>query len=193
MPEENQTKIRSFIALDLSDEAQEELARIIKELKRSDANVKWVRPESIHLTFKFLGYIREEQIDPISKRIEKIAGEASPFDINLDRIGVFPGWKRPRVIWVGTAGYTDKMKSLAKRIEDEMAEEGFEKEERDFKAHLTVGRVRSLKGKERLEKEAHSVEVKPAKSHISKIILYESKLTPEGAVYTPLASYDLIG
>ncbi len=193
MPEENKTKIRSFIALDLSDEAREELARIIKELKRSDANVKWVRPESIHLTLKFLGYIREEQIDPISKRIEKIAEGISPFDINLERIGVFPGWTRPRVVWVGTGGYTDKVKALSKRIEDEMEEEGFEKEKRDFKAHLTVGRVRSLKNKEHLEKEAHSLDVKPAKSHISKIILFQSKLTPEGAIYTPLASHDLTG
>jgi 2'-5' RNA ligase len=189
----NGTKVRSFIALELSDEARVELARIEEALKKSDANVKWVKPESVHLTLKFLGYIDEEKIAPISEKIEKIASGISPFDIALSGIGVFPSWRQARVIWVGIEEGAENVKTLAGQVEEAMAREGFEKEERSFRSHLTLGRVRSPKNKEKLEKEALSIEVKPAKSHISKIILFKSDLSQKGAVYTPLFTADLSG
>lgn len=189
----NGTKIRSFIALELSDEARAELARIEEVLKKSDADVKWVKPESIHLTLKFLGYIDEGKIAPISEKIKKIASGASPFDIALGGIGVFPSWRQARVIWIGVEEGSEKIKTLAGQTEEAMAEEGFEKEKRSFKSHLTLGRVRSSKNKEKLEKEALSAEVKPAKSHISKMVLFKSDLSPKGAVYTPLFTADFSG
>ena len=186
-------KIRSFIALELSDEIKTELDRIEGVLKKSDANVKWIKPGSIHLTLKFLGYITEEKIASISEKIERIASETSPFDIVLNEIGVFPTWDRARVIWVGVGEGSGNVETLAGMIEEAMSEEGFEKEKRSFRSHLTLGRVRSPKNKEKLEKEALSVEVKPAKSHISKIILFKSDLSPEGAVHTPLYTASFSG
>ncbi|MGB2662281.1 MAG: RNA 2',3'-cyclic phosphodiesterase [Candidatus Omnitrophota bacterium] len=180
------TKIRSFVALELSDEARAELARIEEVLKKADANVKWVKPGSIHLTLKFLGYVPEGRIASISKKLEKIASEASPFDIVLSEIGVFPTWRQARVLWIGVGEGAEEVKSLARQVEDAMAQEGFEKEKRSFKSHLTIGRVRSAKNKEELEKEALKIKVTPAPSHISKIVLFKSDLSPKGAVYTPL-------
>ncbi|MFQ5952743.1 MAG: RNA 2',3'-cyclic phosphodiesterase [Candidatus Omnitrophota bacterium] len=179
-------KIRSFIALELSDEARAELSRIEGILEKAGANVKWVKPESIHLTLKFLGYVTEEKVASITKRLERIASECAPFDVTLSNIGVFPGWGYPRVIWIGTEEGSDKVKDLAKLVEEAMAEEGFEKEKRPFKSHLTVGRVRSGKNKDRLKEEAQSIKVKPASSHIKRIVLFKSDLSPKGAVYTPL-------
>jgi 2'-5' RNA ligase len=181
-------KIRAFIALELSEEARAELLRIEEVLEKAEANVKWVKPESIHLTLKFLGYIQEEKVSSIEKRLGKIASEASPFDIALENIGVFPGWKNARVIWIGLGEGAESVKTLADRVEEAMAEEGFEKEKRSFKSHLTIGRVKSPKNKEKLEKEALSVNVKPASSHISRIVLFKSTLTPKGAIYTPLVT-----
>jgi 2'-5' RNA ligase len=179
-------KIRTFIALELSDETRAELARIEEILKKAEANVKWMNPGSIHLTLKFLGYIPEEKVTAISEKLKKIADQSSPFDIALSGIGVFPAWNRARVLWVGAGKGSEEVKALAGQVEEAMSREGFEKEKRSFKSHLTLGRIRSPKNKERLEKEALSVEVKPASSHISKIVLFKSDLSPKGAVYTPL-------
>ena len=183
-------KIRSFIALEISDEAREELARIEDKLKEAGADVKWIRPESIHLTLKFLGYITEEKVASITKRLGRIASGASPFDAVLSEIGVFPKWRYARVLWIGIEEGKEKVKALAGMVEEAMEEEGFEKEKRSFKSHITIGRIRTSKKLEKLEKEAGKIKVNPAVSHITKVVLFKSDLTPRGAIYTPLATAD---
>ena len=191
--EENPQKIRCFIALDLSDETRSELDRIIGVLQEADANVKWVKPTSIHLTLKFLGQVEEEKIARISERLKDIARGASPFDILLEGMGAFPKWDYVKVIWVGLGEGSDKVKDLAKKAEEIMSEEGFEKETREFSPHLTLGRVRSAKKKKQLKEMSDSVKVDPASSHISRIVLFKSELSPQGARYTELASVEFAG
>ncbi len=186
-------KIRSFIALELSDETRSELSRIIDSLKEADADVKWVRPGSVHLTLKFLGHVPEEKIGALAQRLKEIARSASPFEIALGGIGVFPGWNHPRVLWVGVGEGDDQVKDLASRAEEAMALEGFEKEKRAFSSHLTLGRVRRAKNKDELERLARSIKVKPARTSVSRIVLFKSVLTPKGAVYSPLAIAELAG
>ncbi len=181
--------IRTFIALDLSKETQQELARIVDELKPSEANVKWVRPASIHLTLKFPGNITEDKIDPIAKKLEEIASTFSPFDIVLENIGVFPSWSRPSVVWVGIGEGSRAIKDIARKVEDALVLEGFEKETREFRPHLTIGRVKNAKNKNKLKELAGSLEVKPIPSHISNIVLYKSTITKEGAEYTSLRTF----
>lgn len=186
-------KIRSFIALELSDEAREELARIETSLKEADADVKWVRPEAIHLTLKFLGYIPEEKISKIGEALNRLASSTKPFDITLSEIGTFPRWSQPRVLWVGLGEGDEMVKSLAQEVEEAMAPQGFEKEKRPFSAHLTLGRVKSPKNKNKLEEIASLIKVKPSRTHIEKVVLFQSHLSPEGAAYTQLIAPDLTG
>ncbi len=186
-------KIRSFIALELSDEVLEELERIEAILKEAGADVKWVKPGSIHLTLKFLGNITEEQIPRITERLKEIAFAVPPFDMALDGIGVFPKWSYAKVLWVGAGKGADTVGDLAAQVEEAMAEEGFEKEDRPFSAHLTLGRIRTSKNKGKLRELAGSVDVRPAVSHISRIVLFRSDLSPKGAVYTYLSTAELSG
>jgi 2'-5' RNA ligase len=186
-------KIRCFIALELSDEIRSELSRMIDILKRSDADVKWMKPGSIHLTLKFLGYVDEEKIPVISGRLKDIASGAKPFDVTLGGIGVFPKWEYVKVLWVGLDDRADRVKELAGRTEDIMSSEGFEREERAFSPHLTLGRVRTAKRKKELKELADSIKVNPSSSRISKVVLFKSELTPHGAIYTELASAGLTG
>ena len=179
-------KVRSFIALELSDEAREEFARITAVLKRADADVKWVSSGSIHLTLKFLGYISEEKILPVAERLRDLARGKTPFEIILDSIGVFPGWDRARALWIGLGMGSDRVKDLAGEVEDVMYREGFEKEKRSFRSHLTLGRIKSSKNRDKLEKAASLAEVNPVVSNISKIVLFRSDLTSKGALYTPI-------
>ncbi len=190
---EQGTRVRSFIAVELSDEARAELSRITDVLKDANADVKWIAPGSIHLTLKFLGYIPEEMVPTLAERLKEIARAASPFEIVLEGMGVFPGWNYARVLWVGLGEGKDHAKDLAGRVEEAMAGEGFEKEKRPFSPHLTLGRIRGPKNKDELKRLACSMTVNPASSHISRIVLFRSVLTPKGAVYTPLDIADFKG
>lgn len=183
-------KVRAFIALELSDEAREEFSRITGILEEAKADVKWVKPASIHLTLKFLGYVNEEKIASISERLKDIVSGAVPFDVVLEGIGVFPKWDYVKVLWVGLAEGSARVKELALKTEQVMQAEGFEKEKREYSPHLTLGRIRSAKNKKELRNQAETIKVKPVKSHISRIILFKSELSPEGAVYSELASVD---
>ena len=191
--EETAKKIRCFIALELSSEAKEELRKIIDVLKPSGADIKWVSPESMHLTLKFLGSIEEEKAGKIAARLKGIAQGKEEFDVLLGGIGVFPGWERARVLWVGAGEGEEETKRIAGEVEDAMAEEGFEKESRPFSVHLTLGRMKSGKNKDKLKSLADEVEVESAPSHIDRIVLFKSDLTPKGAIYTALDTADFTG
>jgi 2'-5' RNA ligase len=190
---EKAQKIRTFIALELSDEAREEFARITGILEESNADVKWVKPGAIHLTLKFLGYMEEDKVVRISEKLKDIALGVAPFDVVLEGIGVFPKWDYVKVIWVGLGEGADKVKELALKTEEAMQAESFEKEKREYSPHLTLGRIRSAKNKNELKKQAETVKVEPVLNHISKILLFKSELSSQGAVYTPLATAELEG
>ncbi|NQT32632.1 MAG: RNA 2',3'-cyclic phosphodiesterase [Candidatus Omnitrophica bacterium] len=183
--------IRTFIALELSTEAKEELARIISELEKADAIVKWVDPKTVHLTLKFLGSIPEEKVLGISEKLKKIASSTRPFDIGLSGVGVFPTWDHIKVIWAGVSEGALESKALAEKIDKAMHEEGFDREKRAFSPHLTLGRMKSVRNKDELKNRAKSLQVNPVKSHITSIVFFRSDLTPEGAVHTPLYSAEL--
>lgn len=185
-------KIRSFIALELSDEARDELARVIGVLKGAGADVKWMAPGSIHLTLKFLGDISAEKVPDIAGRLKEISSAARAFDLVLSGIGVFPGWGYAKVLWVGVGEGAKEAVQLARSVEEAMALEGFEKEKRSFSPHLTLGRIRKAKNKDKLKALADSIKVVPAASLISRIVLFRSVLSREGSIYTPLEIADLV-
>ena len=185
--------MRVFIAVELSKEAKEELSRVIDVLRSSGADAKWVRPEAMHLTLKFLGDVSENSVEKIKPLLQEIARKTGPFDLILDGIGVFPDWRNVKVIWAGISEGADKAEILAKAVEGAMAGIGFEKETRPFRPHLTLGRIKGARKKDELKKAAQGLAVKTAKSFVSEIVMFRSDLTSEGAIHTPLASFKLAG
>ncbi len=139
--------IRTFIAIDLPVPVRAALEGFSKELRRADAPVSWARIESIHLTLKFLGNISEEQVEPVRAELDRIAATTSPFRIQPAGCGAFPTLKTMRVVWVGLRGDLAPLARLQKEVEEAMACLGFKPEDRPFRPHLTVGRV---KGRQRL-------------------------------------------
>lgn len=178
--------IRSFIAIELSDGAKSEVSRTVKELKCTGADVKWVLAGSIHMTLKFLGNIEEKKVPDVAKRLDDVAATFPGFDADLSELGSFPEWEYAKVIWIGIGEGADKITSLAKAVEDAMFAEGFPREDRKFSPHVTIGRVRTPKNRGRLAKAASAIMVDPVRSRVSRIVLFKSELTPQGAVYTPL-------
>lgn len=179
--------MRVFIALSISSSIKEKIAEIQRRLKRGEDKIKWVDPGIIHLTLKFLGEIREEKVKKVFQAAERAARESSPFLMKIEGMGIFPNFSRPRVVWVGVKEERGKLKSLVTFFEKELKKEGFPEEKREWRPHLTIGRVRFLKKKEKLidfiqvEKEGRFGE-----EEVKDIEIMQSQLTPGGAVYKVL-------
>lgn len=183
--------IRSFIAIHISDDIKKALSGLVSDLKRYGADVKWVKPENIHLTLKFLGNIDENRIDSISAHLDAIGSDYSPFFFDLTGTGTFPDLRRPRVIWTGLRGYEPVLR-IFKDIDTAMEKEGFDREKRPFSPHITLGRVRSLRGIDKLLKEL--VKYKGTgfgTQAVDSLHLMKSVLKPGGAEYSLLHSAPL--
>lgn len=184
--------MRLFIAVNLDEELKKRILPLQEELKRTNADVKWVAVENLHLTLKFLGEVSEEKTTQIEQIVTPILVNFSPFEMELCGFGVFPNTNYPRVIWLGIREGSEELKILSEEIENCLIPLGFSKEERLFTAHLTLGRMRSLKSKEGLIgkiKEKENIEI--GKQKLEKIYLMQSFLKPTGPVYVPLKEWFL--
>ena len=135
--------MRTFIAIELSSEIKESLAQAQSHLKYAGADVKWVTPENIHLTLKFLGEIPEEKCENVKAALDEIAKTTASFELSIKDIGAFPNIEFPRVIWIGLDKGAKESTELAAKVDEALSKLGFAKETRPFAAHLTIGRIRS--------------------------------------------------
>jgi 2'-5' RNA ligase len=186
-------KIRTFIAVPVTDEARQRVGDAERELASAGAAVKWVEPRNVHLTLKFLGDTKTRQIDDLAAAIRESLLGAAVFDLELAGIGTFPpGRRNIRVIWIGTGEGKERLADLARRVEDACGRVGFAKEARPFAAHLTVGRVRPGSGSlDRLAARVAEVTFNPLKVAVERVNLTRSELSPKGPTYTVLESFAL--
>jgi 2'-5' RNA ligase len=179
--------LRTFIAIELTNELHEELRILQQELKKSEIDAKWVSPENIHLTLKFLGNIDLNQAEQIKNILNEISKQSKPFYLNLSGIGVFPKLDHPRVLWVGVNEGKNESIEIAKKLEDDLEKIGFQKENRPFSPHLTLARIRSSKNKDKLKELAEQTSfTSNNKVYVNKLTLFKSTLTPKGSVYSIL-------
>ncbi|MFQ5342652.1 MAG: RNA 2',3'-cyclic phosphodiesterase [Anaerolineae bacterium] len=190
-------EIRSFIAIELTQAVLDGLIAAQDELRADEwtDEVRWVRPEGIHLTLKFLGDVPANRVAAIGEAVKQAVASSRPFTIATEGLGVFPNWRRPRVIWVGLKGDVDQLLTLQEKVEQAMAELGFEPEGRRFHPHLTLGRVnrRASSGYQRRLGETlqrHTVQV-VGQMQVKEVSLMRSQLNPRGAKYTQLGVYPL--
>ena len=189
---DNPQQIRSFVAIELPEEAKKGLGRLRRGLERDEHRfVKWVDPGGIHLTLKFLGNIPSKQVTDIAEALKRAVHGISPFRLEISGLGAFPSLKQARVFWVGVGGELDRLSRLQQNIDSALAALGFAKEERPFVPHLTLARIREgasaperrsfgeLVGSNFFE-DKYPIEVKA-------IRLMRSQLTPAGAIYTCLS------
>jgi 2'-5' RNA ligase len=176
--------LRLFIAALIPDEIRTQLANYIDSLKRNIDGVKWEKFEKLHVTLKFLGDIDESRVNEISNLLEKLVHNYSPFNTSILDFGGFPDLRHPRVLYVGLS-CNSRLSKLQNELEKSLSEIGFEKENRRFLPHITVGRVR---------KRIHIKETLPITQStfdITQIGLIKSELRPEGSVYTSLKLFKL--
>jgi 2'-5' RNA ligase len=178
--------IRAFIGVRINPDIARRITEVISQLKPRVRGVRWVPEENFHFTLKFLGRVDDEKILPIHRALVQQLKLFSRFTINAKGLGVFPGLKRPRVLWVGLEG--SQLALLAAAVEEALEPIGFLPEARSFKPHLTIARWRQP---ERLSK-AVSEEIERWKGHefgesqVEEVIVFQSVLRPDGAIYRPL-------
>lgn len=178
-------KIRTFIAIKIPSELEEAFSELIRQMRRLPGDVRWVKPHSIHLTLKFLGEIAPDQLPGVFTAVEKAVTGVPLFSLKTGTKGAFPSFKRPRVFWVGlTEKNNHDLIDLQKRIEQEITRLGFPGEERAFKPHLTVGRVKSPKGIETISETFMKYQFPEIEFTAEKVLVMKSELTPRGAIYT---------
>jgi 2'-5' RNA ligase len=186
-------RVRCFVAIELPAEVKTGLRDIQAKLKSgSQAPVKWVDPEGVHLTLKFLGGVDAAQIDPITAAMKEAARGVSPFSLKVEGLGAFPNLRRVQVVWVGVSGEVDRLADLQQRLESNLAELGFAPEKRRFTPHLTLARVRdqaSLAEREGLGQLIAATKFEAATAFpVAELSLMRSQLTREGALYSRLSA-----
>ena len=189
---DNEKPIRAFVALPLPGSVRDEIRRAQDALKEHRFKIRWVRPESIHLTLKFLGDVSPTDIDWIHKALEQAAAGFGALSLFAKGFGVFPNIRKPRVLWVGVSGDIEGLFHCQQRVVEELANIGFPAESRRFKAHLTIGRSKgSIRGGRLMEAFGELPDFESPRFTADTVILYQSQLKPRGAVYKALRTVAL--
>ena len=176
---------RAFIAIDLPESIKSFLSDVQEALKLYGFRVKWVRPQNIHLTLKFLGDTATADADKIAEAMTLAARNCPIVSLKAKGIGVFPNARRPRVIWAGLNGQLETLAKLQQTLDVHLADLGFARDTRAFKSHLTLGRVKGKIASDRMKAAIDKLEEFESESfETDQIILFKSELRPTGAVYT---------
>ena len=172
--------IRTFIALPIPDDVKASLGDAVTRLKARNRSVRWVKPEGLHITLKFLGDIEENTVGPLSADLDRAASLCPELCLSLAGFGAFPSGKRARVVWVGLAGDMEELVRLAASIDTACRTYGIEREKRPFAGHITLGRLKAPTVVDLAENPVERM------FSASEVLLYKSVLLPSGAQYSVL-------
>lgn len=183
--------LRLFSAIETPADITPRIAAIRDTLRSCHADVRWEQEDKFHATLRFLGDIPDHLLPEIVSSIERVSEHFGPLTVRYHGIGCFPDRKRPRVVWVGVDETSGELRALQAAIEDALHTIGYEREERRFHAHVTIGRVRSHKNIHNLLETMESVTFESPPVIITALSLVRSDLKPGGSIYTTLKQFPL--
>jgi 2'-5' RNA ligase len=189
-------EIRTFIAIELSTDVLRRIGTLLERIQADVPSglVRWVRPEGIHLTLKFLGDVEQGRLETLAGALQAACTSHAPFSLSIGGMGVFPNPRRPRVVWIGVDEPTGALLRLQGDVERAITPLGFPTERRPFSPHLTLGRVKrggSAAELEALGQYATRARVRVGEMAVETVYLMRSDLGPAGARYTELATAPL--
>lgn len=210
--------MRTFIAVELNKDLHNKLKFLQDKLKSEHIDVKWVKPENIHLTLKFLGQTDDGKIESIKNIMDNLASKFRTFSLEVSNLGAFPNLRSPRVIWIGVhpvrskspevaaapkvttsngtnplKGNTDIVSDIVGILEEKLEKLDFPKEKKVYQSHITIGRIRSSKNLNILRESLQdNFKFKTGTLRVTQIALIQSTLTPSGPIYTPIYTAKLI-
>lgn len=183
---------RIFVAVPLDETLRDALSDLERRLEAAGARARWVRPETLHFTLRFLGHISDTELRRVQVATRGAADGIEPFAITLAGLGAFPSPQRPQVIWIGVREGADRLSALARRLEDALARQRFANEPRGFHPHLTLARLKEAglwSAVDRVLTEFEGVEV--GSMRVEALVVMESLLRPQGPIYTPVEEVPL--
>jgi 2'-5' RNA ligase len=178
---------RTFCAIELPDEVRTRLHDHVRRLREAvpDASASWSRPENVHLTLKFFGNVPKGKLPRISEAAKRATQEFSSFSIRIGGTGVF----RTQVLWIGIEDPSGQVSALQRRFEEECAKEGFAKENRAYKPHLTIARIRRPEGARKLTETHQQTRFDAVELTVREIVVFRSELSPKGSRYTAISKH----
>ncbi len=184
--------VRTFLALPLDEPIVRRLAEAQAALAAVAAHIRWVEPQNLHLTVKFLGDVENDRLSDVCEVAEEIASQSDPFEITVRGLVPAPPSGSMRMVWVGVEEPTARLERMQGLLEEAYAGLGFKMENRRFHPHLTLGRVKSGQNVQRLRAAVEEFArtdfgVQP----VEEIVVFSSRLTPEGPIYSPLKKAEL--
>ena len=183
--------IRCFVAAELDETIRKQIAQLQDRLRRKlppdTTSLKWVKPENIHLTLKFLGEVDDNLIDDICTAVSETTRRFDSFDFEIADCGCFGSSSSARVLWVGVKEANDKLAELARAVDKALATLRFPRERRKFGGHLTLARIRSSKSGRLVRDVVQNLEpISLGSQNVSQLTVFQSDLTRSGPIYTPL-------
>jgi len=185
--------MRTFVAFDTTPGQKATLTNTVAALRRSGADVRWESPDKFHVTLKFLGETEEGALNQICDRISAVCANAQPMTLSINRLGCFPNLRQPRVIWAGCKTEYPELHTLKTQLEKALKDCGFDSEKQTFHPHITLGRVRGIRGINDLISTLKTVTFESFNLSVGNLVLVKSVLHRSGSVYSTLESFTLGG
>jgi 2'-5' RNA ligase len=186
--------VRLFTGIALPEECRAAVAGAVAPLRADPAPVSWVAPGNLHITMKFLGEISRDRVGAVVDALAGVAANFRPFLLSAEGAGAFPGTRNPRVLWVGLREPLELVRELQENMESALSGAGFPREDRPFHPHITVGRARGVLPPAWGDRFLRALSGRRfGEVPVPKITLYESRLSPGGAVYTVVREFPLSG
>ena len=192
---DSERNIRAFLAIDPPENILQAMSRLQEKLKREiSGRISWTKPQGQHLTLKFFGDISTDDVKNICSAVQNRVTSEPSLNLKIEKLGVFPGARRPLVIWCGVTGDVENLSVLQRKLDSDFAGIGFPGENRPFRAHLTIGRIKDPSGLTGISEALTKYNAFAAGEFIcTKLILFQSRLSPQGAIYSKLAEFALGG
>jgi len=177
--------VRTFVAIPLPQPVKAAIRRLQTGLKPSMPAIRWSAPDNLHLTLRFLGDQPEDSLEKLGDTVLSVGDSICCFSLTFSGIDAFPSWHRGRILWIGLE-QPELVSQLHQKLSDGLLQIGIPEESRPFRPHLTIGRCRQLMP---LPQVPNGVLTRPiAEFRVERLVLYQSRLTPQGARHTELCS-----
>lgn len=188
-------RTRTFIAVEIDDAVRDRAVALQTTLAKTGAEVKWVEPESMHVTLLFLGEVDDRELHSVCRAVTNVAAQVPPFTLAFGGVGAFPTPRRPKVVWAGITDGADQLRVLYGKLEERMLDLGcYRTEERGYTPHLTLGRVKGATDGELLAPElTKHLSWSGGRVAASQVTVFSSRLERDGPEYTVLGRGPLKG
>lgn len=185
--------VRAFVAVGIGAEARARLAAWMGALRPRLPGLKWVEPENLHLTLRFLGETPLSLLPDLERALREAAAAVPPFTLAVRGTGAFPGLARPRVLWAAVEAGAG-LAALQRRVEEAVGRLGWPAEDRPFHPHVTLARVREERPRADAAAALGAAAAREwGRTTVDEVLLLRSTLTPRGPIYARLASFPLGG